>query len=85
MDGQGHNHSLSAVSSGSPKKDDDLEYPKEQHHSHNSYLLAPEKIKINNKMLSPYQEKIKNKYNISIEQVSKLVPTLMDKKLCPPL
>ena len=36
-------------------------------------------------MFSPYQENIKNKYNISIGQVSKLVPTLMDKKSCPPL
>ena len=39
----------------------DLEYPKELHGLHNSYPLAPEKIKIN--------------------KVSKLIPTLYDKKI----
>ena len=38
----------------------DLEYPKELHDLHNSYPLAPEKIKV--------------------DKISKLIPTLYDKK-----
>ena len=58
----------------------DLEYPQDLHDMHNDYPVAPEKVKVSNNMLSAYCKKIAEKYNISIGLVSKLVPTLRDKK-----
>ena len=58
----------------------DLEYPQELHDIHNHYPVAPEKVKVSNNMLSAYCKKIAEKYNISIGVVSKLIPTLRDKK-----
>ena len=58
----------------------DLEYPQELHDLNNDYLVAPEKTKVSNGMLSGYCKKIAEKYNISIGLVSKLIPTLRDKK-----
>ena len=57
----------------------DLVYPKELHNLHNDYPLAPEKIKINEDMLSDYCKKIAEKYNLSVGHVSKLIPNLNDK------
>ena len=45
----------------------DLEYPTELHDLHNDYPLAPEKH-------------IREKYNIMIGQVKKLIPTLSNKQ-----
>ena len=58
----------------------DLEYPRELHDLYNDYPVAPEKAKVSKNMLSGYCKKIAKKYNISISQVSKLIPTLKDKK-----
>ena len=58
----------------------DLEYPKELHDLHNDYPIAPEKVKVSNDMLSAYCKKVAKKYNISTGLVSKLIPTLRDKK-----
>ena len=58
----------------------DLEYPKELHDLHNDYPIAPEKVKVSNDMLSAYCKKITKKYNISTGLVSKLIPTLRDRK-----
>ena len=58
----------------------DLEYPQELHDIHNDYPVTSEKVKVSNIMLSAYCKKIAEKYNISIGLVSKLIPTLRDKK-----
>ena len=58
----------------------DLEYPQELHDIHNDYPIASEKVNVSNNMLSAYCKNIAKKYNISIGLVSKLVPTLRDKK-----
>ena len=58
----------------------DLEYPKKLHKLHNDYPVGPEKVKVTENMLSNYCKKIKEKYNISIGQVHKLIPTLHNKE-----
>ena len=58
----------------------DLEYPKELHDIHNDYPLGPEKVKVKKDMLSDYCKKIKDKYNISVGLVNKLIPTLNKKE-----
>ena len=58
----------------------DLEYPKELHKLHNDYPLAPGKIEIKRQMLSEYQLKIVDLYNIPIGNAKKLVPNLFDKE-----
>ena len=58
----------------------DLEYPKELQNFHNDYPLAPDKIKIKREMLSDYQLKIADPYNILIDNVKKLVPKFFDKE-----
>ena len=54
----------------------DLEYPSSLHKLHNDYPLAVEKIRVNKEMLSPNCEMIRDKYGISIGQVSKFIRTL---------
>lgn len=58
----------------------DLEYPALLHELHNDYRVAAEKIRVSKDMLSPYCKSIQEKFGISIGQVSKLIPTLADKK-----
>ena len=58
----------------------DLEYPIELHDLHNDYPVAPEKLNASNNMLSEHCKKITEKYNISIDLVRKLIPTLKVKK-----
>ena len=58
--------------------EEDLECPENLHGYHND-SLAPEKIKIEEEMLSPLQLKIKNNYDIKIGGVNKLSPNLMKK------
>ena len=58
----------------------DLVYPKELRELHNEYPLAPDKIEIKREMLSNYQLKRADLYNIPIESVKKLVPNFFDKE-----
>ena len=57
----------------------DLEYPKELHDMHDDYPLAPERMKVTKDILSTYCETIRKRFNISIGQVQKLIPTLNNK------
>ena len=47
----------------------DLEYPKEIRELHDDYLLLPDKIEIKREMLSDYQLKTADHYNISISNL----------------
>ena len=58
----------------------DLEYPKELHELHNDYPLAPDKIEIKREMLSEYQLKIADLYNILIGNFKTLMCNLFDKE-----
>ena len=60
--------------------DVDLEYQQELHDLHNDHPLAPEKLKVTKEILSPHCESIREKFNISIGQVHKLIPTLSEKE-----
>ena len=55
----------------------DLEYPKELRELHNDYPLAPDKIEIKREMLSNYQLKIADHYNLPIGNVKKLLPNFL--------
>lgn len=56
----------------------DLQYPKKLHDAHNSYPLAPEKLKVKMEWLSEYQQELVE--NNSVLNVEKLVPNLYDKE-----
>ena len=58
----------------------DLEYPKKLWELHNDYLSVPDKIQIKREMLSDYQLKIADHYNIPTDNVKKLVPNFFDKE-----
>ena len=61
----------------------DLEVPEELHDEHNDLPMAPEKSKVEEKMLSPIQLEIKNEYDIKVGSTNKLIPNLLPKKeLC---
>ena len=56
----------------------DVEYQQELH----DCPLAPEKMKVTKEMLSSYCESIREKFNINIGQVHKLISTLKKKEKC---
>ena len=58
----------------------DLECPKELRELHNDFPLTPDKIEIKREMLSEYQLKIADLYNIPIGNVKKLLPNFFDKE-----
>ena len=57
-----------------------FEYLKELRELHNDYYLPPDKIKAKREMLSEYQLKIADLYNIFIGIVKKLVLNFSDKE-----
>ena len=58
----------------------DLMYLKELRQLQNDYPLAPDKIDIKREMLSEYELKISDLYNIPIGNVENLVPNFIDKE-----
>ena len=57
-----------------------LEYPSDLHNLHSDYLLAPEKLKVSDDMLSSYCLSITKEYEIRVGEVNKLIPNLKSKK-----
>ena len=57
----------------------DLEYPYELHEEHNDYPVAPERLSVNEDMLSSYQQELVDRLNSSGVDALKLVPNLRDK------
>ena len=57
-----------------------FEYPKELHKLRNDYSLAADKLEIKREILSDYQLKIGDDYNISIGNVKKFVPQFFGKE-----
>lgn len=57
----------------------DLEYPEEIHDLHNDYPLAPERVLVTDDMLSPYCNRLKEKFDIGSDKIGKLVPNLKNK------
>ena len=58
-----------------------MKYPEELHDLHNDYPLAPEKIPVTNAMLSPYCNKISEKFKIKHNNTcKKLIPSLLTKE-----
>ena len=58
----------------------DLEHQKELQKLHNDYPLAPDKIEIKREMLSEYQLKITDHYNIPADNIKILVPNFFNKE-----
>ena len=56
------------------------EYPKELHKLHNDYPFTPDKLEIKKEIMSDYQLKIADHYNISILNVKKLVRNFFGKE-----
>ena len=59
----------------------DLIYPKELQVLRYNYPLAANKIEIKRKLLSEYELKIADLYNIPIGNVKKLLPNFFDKEM----
>ena len=55
----------------------EVKYPKELHGLHNDYPLTPDKIEIKKEILSNYQLKIPDFYNIPMGNIKKLVLKLL--------
>ena len=57
----------------------DLEYPEDIHDSHSDNPLAPERLKIDDAMLSPYSKALKESLGLKGPSCEKLVPNLLNK------
>ena len=58
----------------------DLHYPDDLHDLHDDYPLAPERIVVEDHLLSEKQDVLRSQYAISHTATSKLVPNFFDKK-----
>ena len=57
----------------------DLDYPENLHKVRSDFLMAPEKTKIKEELLSPYRLEIKKEHDIKVGVVNKLISNLMPK------
>jgi hypothetical protein len=57
----------------------DLHYPDSLHEAHNDYPLAPERLLVEEHLLSDEQHELRNQYAISHTTTSKLIPNFFDK------
>ena len=57
-----------------------LNYPKKFYDSQKDYTMAPEKIKIRKEWLSPSSLENANKFDVTTEDINKLVPNFVSKK-----
>ena len=59
----------------------DLKYPRKLHDLHNQYPLAPEKLKVENDMISPYLRNLLDIHSLKhSNKTEKLIPNLSDKE-----
>ena len=58
-----------------------LECPEELHDEHNDFPVAPERVNVNEEILSPFQLEIKVKCNIKVGVTNKLIPNLLPKRI----
>jgi hypothetical protein len=58
----------------------DVHYPDELHDLHDDYPLAPERITVEDHLLSEHQERLRGRYAMSHTATPKLVPNFFDKK-----
>jgi len=58
----------------------DLDYPPELHDHHKEYLLAPEKMKVTENMLSPYAKQLLEELEMKGTSTEKLIPNLYPKE-----
>ena len=54
--------------------------PKNLNDKHKDFPMAPEKLKVSEKMLAPFQLQIKKEHGIEIGTTKKLIPNLYPKK-----
>ena len=54
--------------------------PKNLNDKHKDFPMAPEKLKVSEKMLAPFQLQIKKEHRIEIGTTKKLIPNLYPKK-----
>ena len=59
----------------------DLKCPKELHDKQNDLPMAPEKIKVSEKILAPIQIEMKNIHDIKVGEINKLIPFYYQKRI----